>query len=179
MEMRDVRRRVQLSNQRRDPAPGSFRSQSRKSYGRRKSHELVPVSLRESRRFCRPARWLQILPAIPVAQKQVILASANSGTVLRTLDSIQVRNQRNRNPVISPDTVVAADHDAGFPGSARTKNDRRLGANAGKVNRSVTRRSKETELAVRFFQEERGRSMSKSGEQKPQRDDCRFPTRAA
>ena len=72
----------------------------------------------------------EVLPAVAVAKQRHDVRICGAGHLIWLIDGIQVRNERNGNPVVSSDVVIAADDDPGFSRQATTEAGRSFSADA-------------------------------------------------
>jgi hypothetical protein len=71
------------------------------------------------------------------------------------VNRVQVRNQRDGDPVVASDTVVTTDDDALFPRTAMPQLEWRFSADTRQIDRTMARASKSAIVTVRFFQQKR------------------------
>src|SRR5579863_9652502 len=128
----------------------------------RRADEFVPVAARSAAVLGVRSDVFQIFAAVAVAQECSQFGVGKERDILGTFYGVEVGNERNGDPVIAVDAVVAAEDNAGFSGGAAPQNDRRLSAHVGEVDGGVAGRGKESQLSVRLFQEQGGGSVGKN-----------------
>ncbi len=101
----------------------------------------------------------QVLFAVGVAQGRNLFPVYRQGNVGRRIDRVEIRNQRDRNPVIAIDLVVAADDDAKLAVVAGAKHDVRIGADMIEIDGGVAGGVDRTKISVRLFHQERDRGV--------------------
>ncbi len=122
-----------------------------------RAHQFIPVSARSFSVVPIRRDHLQMLAPVLVAQKSDHLRIRKQRNIIRPLDRVKIRNQRDRHPVVSAHSVIAADHCAQFSRSARPQHQRRLRAHSRQIHRRMSRGRKESQLAVRLFQQKSSR----------------------
>src|SRR5580692_10452322 len=77
-----------------------------------RSDQLVPVPFGRSALAVVGDDFEQMRPAVSIAQLRNLLLVDGGGNVADGFDSVEIRNQWNCQPVVSPDLVITADHNA-------------------------------------------------------------------
>src|SRR6185312_1153994 len=85
--------------------------------------------------------------------------------VPRLVNCIQIREQRDGDPVRSFDVVIPADNHASFTGAATPEQSGCLGANSRQINCGVTGSSKGAVVAIGLFKQQRSLSVCRFGNQ--------------
>ena len=83
------------------------------------------------------------------------MLSAYRGDILWFGNGIEVREQGYRNPVVTPNPVVAADHNTGFSRFAPAHNCVGSCADPRQVDCGMPRPSERAVIAIRLFQQYR------------------------
>src|SRR5579862_1704070 len=120
----------------------------------RGADQFVPVST-----WCATIRkiWnerFQVIAAVAVAQKRSYLLISKERYVFLLLYRVEVRQERNSNPVISANSHIATQHDSGFIWCTGAEYDRRAGADVTKVDGGMAGTGECTIVAVRFPQQQ-------------------------
>src|SRR6266478_5347026 len=121
----------------------------------RRTDKLDPISPGS---FSRGFVWrkvFQILPSILISEKGNQLAVCVQWDILWFGNGIEVGKEGYRNPVISPNPSVAADHHTELPRVAPAQESRGSGADSCHVDCGVSRPCKRAVIAVWLFQKDR------------------------
>src|SRR5580700_1093029 len=92
--------------------------------------------------------------AVLIAQECFELGVRVERNIFGVFDGVQVGDERNRDPVVSADSRVAADDYAVFSGVAAAQGDGSRGANTRQVDRRVAGSSKGPIVAIRLFEQD-------------------------
>ena len=121
----------------------------------RRADQLNPWALRNSALGCIRNKFFEMLPAILIAQKGSQLRVCVQWNLLGKVYRIQVRNERNRKPVIAGNPMRAADDDPLLSGFAAPQLKWRVRAHPVEINRNVTGARKGAIHTVGFFEKQR------------------------
>jgi hypothetical protein len=99
-----------------------------------------------------------VLLAVGVAQAATCSLST-LGNIARRIDGVEIADQRNGDPVIAVDLVVAADDDAILAVVAGAKHGGRIGADVIEIDGGVAGGVHRAKIAVGLFHEQRDRGV--------------------
>jgi hypothetical protein len=119
-----------------------------------RAHQLIPIATRGLSRFLVGHDLFKIFSAILVAQSRFQLAVRKQGNTFGFLDPVEVGIKGNREPVVTTNPVVAADHHARFAGLAASQGGWRRSAHLCQVHGGVTSSGEGPVVAVRLLQED-------------------------
>ena len=100
------------------------------------------------------AQALKVSLAIVIAQALYRVAIHVGGDVGGIVDRIEIRQERNRDPVVSVDALVTGDDDAHLAGLAAAQFDRGCGANALEIDGVMACGVEDAENAVRLLHQQ-------------------------
>ena len=92
--------------------------------------------------------------AVLIAKKCHQLRVRVERNIFRIFDGVQVGNERDRDPVVTRDSRVAADDYAVLPGIAAAQGDGSRGADTRQVNRGVAGSGKGSIVAIGLFEKD-------------------------
>ena len=114
--------------------------------------QLIPVSLWRSSVGAISGKRFQMIATILISQETNQLGIGEKRDCFRSLNCIEIGDERNRNPIMSGDAVVSAQHYAGFTLGTPTQNYRRLGTNVAQVDGHVARSGESAVVAIGLFE---------------------------
>ncbi len=121
-----------------------------------RTHQLAPRSLGHLAVIYIWSNGLQIFPPILIPQKSLQPGIGVDRNLFGFVDRVEVRDQRNRVPIVSGDAVVAAEHCSLLARLAATHDQRSLSTDPVEVNRHVPGSGKGSVDAVGLLKQKSG-----------------------
>src|SRR5260370_8608978 len=112
---------------------------------------FIPVSLGRSAVGAIRGKRFQVVATVLVPEESNQFCVGEQRDGFRPVNCIQVGNERDRNPIVSRDTVVPAQDYAGFAGGTRTQDHGRLSTNVAQIHSHVATSGESAILTIPSF----------------------------
>src|SRR5260370_23396685 len=137
--------------------------------------QFIPVSLGYSSVGAIRGKRFQVVATVLIPEESNQFGVGKQRDRFRPVNRIQVGNERNRNPIVSRDTVVPAQDYAGFAGGTRTQDHGRLSTNVAQIHSHVASSGESAIVTIRFFQKYRRSTMRLRDAPHPKQNDANPP----